>query len=79
MSFRQANWLKHMQALRRAILTFYAFDRINYKRWAHLYHEDCLALPNKFPELYEMRLFVKGILLKVSHSTKVVVSHWIKL
>ena len=52
MSFRQANWLKHIQALRRAIPYFYAYDRINYKRWAALYYEDCLALPNKFLKLY---------------------------
>ena len=58
MSFRQANWLKQMQALRRAIPLFYAFDRINYKRWAPLHYEDCLALPNKFPKLYEP--FSKG-------------------
>ena len=48
----------NMQALRRAIPLFYAFDRINYKRWAPLYYEDCLALPNKFPKLYEP--FSKG-------------------
>ena len=53
MFFRQANWLKHMQALRRAIPLSYTFDRINYKRWAPLYYEDCLVLPNKSPKLYE--------------------------
>ena len=58
MPFRQDNWLKHMQALRRAIPLFYAFNRINYKRWAPLYYEDCVALPNKFPKLYEA--FCKG-------------------
>ena len=58
MSFRQANWLKHVQALRRAMPLFYAFNRINYKRWAPLYYEDCLALPNKFPKLY--KAFCKG-------------------
>ena len=58
MSFRQANCLKHMQALRKAIPLFYAFDHINYKGCAPLYYEDCLALPNKFPKLYEA--FCKG-------------------
>ena len=58
MSFRQANWLKHMQVLRRAIPLFYAFDRINYRRRAPLYYEDCLALQNKFAKLYET--FCKG-------------------
>ena len=42
-----------MQTLRRAIPLFYAFDRINYKKQAPLYYEDCLALPNKFPKLFE--------------------------
>ena len=36
MSFLQANWSKHMQALRRSVPIFYAFDRNNYKRWTPL-------------------------------------------
>ena len=36
----------------------FAFDRVNYKRWLPLYYEDCLALPDKFPSIYEC--FLKG-------------------
>ena len=37
----------------RAVPLFFAFDRINYKRCAPLYYEDCLSLADKFPMLYE--------------------------
>ena len=76
MYFRQANWFKHVLALGRAIPLFYIFDRIT---------KDGLPYTTKIVQLYRTnfqnctRLFVKGILLSLRHSIKVVVSHQIKL
>ena len=30
-----------------------SFDHINFKRCLPVYYEDCLALPKRFPEMYE--------------------------
>ena len=57
-SFRDANWNLHLSAVQRAISLRFAFDRINYKRWLPLYYEDCLALPEKFPDMHSA--FING-------------------
>ena len=41
-----------LSALWRAIPLCFAFDRVNYKRWLPVYYEDCLALPNQCPDIY---------------------------
>ena len=52
-SFREGNWHLHLSAVHRALALCFGFDRINYKRFLPVYYEDCLALPSKFPKLYE--------------------------
>ena len=37
---------------------FFAFDRTNHSRWTSLYYEDCLKLPETFPEIHAE--FVQG-------------------
>ena len=32
---------------------FAFFDHISYKRWLPIYYEDCLALPKRFPKMYQ--------------------------
>ena len=37
-----------------AVLWIFAFfDHISYKRWLPIYYEDCLALPKRFPKMYQ--------------------------
>ena len=57
-SYRESNWKLHMLAVRRALPLCFAFDRVNYKRWLPLCYEDCLALPQNFPKIYEAFLEV---------------------
>ena len=52
-SFREGDWKLHLSAVRRAIPHFFAFDRVNYKRWVPLYYEDCLAVADKYPMLHQ--------------------------
>lgn len=49
---REGNWDLNVSALMRAIPLFFAFDKINYCRWASVFFEDCLHLSHNFPELY---------------------------
>ena len=51
--FREGVWKFHFSAVRRAIPLFFAFDRVNYKRWVPLYYEDCLAVADKYPMLHQ--------------------------
>ena len=66
-SHRESNWKLHLSAVRRALPLCFAFDRVNYKRWLSLYYEDCLALPQNFPKIYEA--FLEGD-FTVKHTTK---------
>ena len=52
-SFRDGNWHIHLSALHRALALCFGFDRINHKYFLPVCYEDCLALPSKFPKLYE--------------------------
>ena len=55
-SYRESNWKLHMPAVWRTLPLCFAFNRVNYKRWLSLYHEDCLALPKAFPIVYSALL-----------------------
>ena len=66
-SFREADWNLHLSSVTRAIELCFSFDRINYKRWLPLYYEDCLALPERFPDIYAA--FKKGDFV-VRHSLR---------
>ena len=57
----------HLLVVRQALPLCFAFDRVNYKRWLPLYYEDCLALPQNFPKIYEA--FLEGV-FRVKHTTK---------
>ena len=50
---REEDWELHVACVRKAVPLFFAFNRSNYRRWAPIYLEDCLALPRKFPKIYE--------------------------
>ena len=52
-SFREGNWLLHLQAIRQALPLFFNCHRINYCRWTPIYFEDCLNLVNKHPSLHQ--------------------------
>ena len=51
-SHREGNWRLHLSEIQRAIPLFFAFDRTNYSRWTPLCYEDCLKLPEVFPEIH---------------------------
>ena len=57
-SHREQNWPLHLSAIQRAIPLFFAFDRTNYSRWTPLCYEDCVKLPETFPEIHAE--FVQG-------------------
>ena len=57
-SHREADWKLHMSAVRRALPLYFTFDRVNYKRWLPIYYEDCIALPQNLPTIYDS--FTKG-------------------
>ena len=50
---REGDWNLHFSAVQRSIPLFFAFDRVNYKRWFPLSSEDCIALKDKFPTICE--------------------------
>ena len=52
-SFRDTDWYLYLSSVSCAIVLCFSFDRINYKRLLPIYYEDCLALPKRFPEMYE--------------------------
>ena len=65
-SHRERNWPLHLSAIQRAIPLFFAFDRTNYSRWTPLYYEDCVKLPETFPEIHAE--FVQGrLVVKQTH------------
>ena len=66
-SFRDADWDLHLSTVCRCIDLCFAFDRINYKRWLPMYHEDCLSLPQRFPKMHSS--FLKGDFV-VRHTTR---------
>ena len=51
--FREGDWDLHLSAIQRAIPLCFAFDGVNYNRWLPIYFEDCRALPETFPTMYE--------------------------
>ena len=51
-TFRNADWNLHLSSVSRAIELCFSFDCVNYKRWLPLYYEDCLALPERFPDMH---------------------------
>ena len=51
-SHREGNWQLHLSAVRRALNSFFAFDRTNYSHCVPLYYEDCVALEKNFPAIY---------------------------
>ena len=57
-SFCEGDWDRHLSAIQRAIPLCFAFDRVNYKTWLPTYFEECRALPEKVPVIYES--FTKG-------------------
>ena len=65
-SFREADWLLHISPVNRAIDLCFSFDRINYKRWLPMYYEDCLALPRRFPKMYNSFLMGDFVLRHTS-------------
>ena len=52
-SFRDANWHLNLSSVNHAVDLCFSFDCINHKCWLPIYYEDCLALPKRFPEMYE--------------------------
>ena len=62
-SFRDADWYLHLSSVNCTIDHCFSFDHINYKRWLPNYCKDFLALPKRFPEMYQSFLngdFVVG-------------------
>jgi hypothetical protein len=55
---RERVWDLHLAALAEMIPYFFAYDRINYARWATVYLIDMQLLPQKAPEVYQE--FQKG-------------------
>ena len=49
---KDGNWNLNVSVLVRAVSLFFAFDRTNYSRWASVFLEDCLQLPDKFPLIF---------------------------
>ena len=55
-SLREGNWLLYLSAIRRALPLFFAHT--NYSHWTPLFYEDCVKLPNTYPELQSE--FIEG-------------------
>ena len=52
-SFREGNWLLHLQTIRKALPLFLNCNRTNYCRRTPIYFEDCLKLETKHPVLHQ--------------------------
>ena len=50
---REGDFNLHLDAFRRALVLFAAFDRPNYLRWGSVYFEDMLKLHTTAPDVYE--------------------------
>ena len=66
-SFRDADWYLHLSSVSCAIDLCFSFDHIIYKRWLPIYYEDCLALPKRFPKIYQSFLIGDFV---VRHSSR---------
>ena len=75
-SFREADWDLHLSAVHRAIPLCFAFDRINYARWLPIYYEDCLSLPETFPDIHSS--FMNGDFIVHHTARRGAQFRWIK-
>ena len=66
-SFWDADWYLHLSSISQASDLHFSFDRINYNRRLRIYYEDCLALPKRFPKMYQP--FLNGNFV-VRHSSR---------
>ena len=55
---RDGLWELHLEAVSEMLPYFFAYDRINYARWATIYYSDMKSLADKAPEVFEE--FVAG-------------------
>ena len=53
-SFRQAVWENYFSVLRRGIVLFFVFEKVDYCPWVSINYERCLELPIQYPIFYEV-------------------------